>query len=225
MTRFWFFGLVSFALAALSPRVTMAQALDPAQQYEAESIKLGTRSYTFFNAHTGQVLGGSIQMTFTRGGSALDGADFYNAIGRRHLAAEFDARRKRKIALYASGMSIIPVAIAVGMGVMFTDPMYGSSEYDDRGYEIKPQSNKAQFYAGLAVTAGVGATGIALVIAGAVLRADPLTYAEKRRAAEKYNEDLRRSLGLAEAKSALQTMKVTPSYDGRQLIVQLSGKF
>ncbi|HEY3447462.1 MAG TPA: hypothetical protein VGK67_13990 [Myxococcales bacterium] len=123
------------------------------------------------------------------GQTRLGGAEFYELVGRRDLAAGYRARRGAKVATTVLGITGI-VSGAITMGVVGFDSLF-DTEYSPPTRAKTEQRTTALIAGGVTLGAGV-----LLVVAGALIPEHSIDGTEARGLVDKYNQKLRKDYGL-----------------------------
>ena len=171
------------------------------QQFQDRSIFVGMRvvanNYGYYGYSSGIHIGQRL----------ANGDELYNVLGRPDLATDWQSRHRTRAALFGTGGGLLGVGVvmmlvgaALPLGCGSTKCGYGVTEYSVIG-------------------AGGGATllGIGLLAGGGAVRAQPISDEELTGLVRKYNQGLRRELGLPVAVSPY----ASPSGGG----VQVGGSF
>ena len=160
----------------------------------------------------------------------LEGADFYDYVGRADLAATYRSNSHTKMALgIGSGAAYI-----VGTGVMLYGLLAGEQTYQDQncdpasptftqcednniaGMKRVSDENSSRRMRYLYIGVGIDLVGLALTIADMFVPLHPVTASEARELADKYNKKLQGELGLGPSAS------VAPSPDDEGSKLKLS---
>jgi hypothetical protein len=172
----------------------------------AQAIRLAAvmeYSARFLGVGAGQDLDGVPQGSFYRGAmlEPVSAAAFYAEVGEPASATRWRHRRALRISLLVVGAT----ANAVGLFTLAAGAFHVGTDRYTCLQESSVGGGGGCAHFGIASTApaldGVGAglavAGLASVIVGAALRVDPTDLAVRRAMAERYNEALRRQLGLS----------------------------
>jgi hypothetical protein len=115
-------------------------------------------------------------------GTILDGAAFYEKVGRPDLAERYESILQWKSGLTWGGVAAIVAGVLTASLTPMDMDLEGGIDSPDRTWVL--------------VGAGLTVGGITAMVVGALLNPHPVTYREAHRMADDYNDSLRRELGL-----------------------------
>lgn len=194
----WVLGAaVAMATVGVSP---VASAADPEQVYEQEKIVVTTAMLSPGRNNT------LVPRRFvpTKGGAGLQGAVFYEAVGRPDLAATYTKRRWTRWTLFGAGAVLIVGGTALGLAGALSTP-----------------ENKGLKFGGAAVAVGGLMTVSASQIYNHFAPAHPIEPALAKNLIDEYNAGVRTQLSLG----PLSAVRIGPQVSGSFAGMRVSGRF
>ncbi|MBI3072652.1 MAG: hypothetical protein HYY84_11110 [Deltaproteobacteria bacterium] len=177
-------GVSAGAIASVEKVVGTKTVERSTAEEEYQNQVISIQGGAFVNQF-GSVVGSWRAATQGKYGKPLEGADFYEVVGRPDLAASYRSKRTTKTLIIISGVLFIAGG-AIGGTAMLLNREKGTSVYDEGG-SLVPGF--------VVLSVGIGLGLIATVI-GSLINPHPVTHNESLELVDKHNQALRKKLGL-----------------------------
>lgn len=190
-------------LTSTSSRADVSPSDDPQESYDLNYIGFEEYAVIAVGRYGAAAAGTWSQPFLGKYRRPLEGAAFYEQVGRADLVQAYSARMTTKVTLLVGGgVGLLGGTLWMLSPLIFSPP------------------GRADFSSALWIGGGIALASLIPFYVGVYLNPHPVEPAEARELADTYNKSLKKRLGLARSPSLAVVPFVTPEVKGLGLIAR-----